>query len=332
MTHTKPLFLTLGLVMLWQVATCQFYKNQGYWKKDRLELIGGLGAANFLGELGGRDRVGSDFIWDLETKQFKPAMTFGLRYTTSKSTKIRAQISYSVLAGDDALTTEKFRSNRNINFRSRSWEAAGIFEVILRKVRPGHQYNLTGLKGQKPRAANFYAFAGLGILKYNPQGFLDNEWYDLQPLGTEGQNFSDGADPYSLYSLVIPMGIGYRWRTINDNIMMGIEIGHRLTFSDYIDDVSTVYYDPAQLGNQPGFTEFDNLLAQYFGDPSLGYYIDEEGTQVALPGATNPGEQRGDSEDNDAYLFAQVTMSYKIAKRVYRKKVSLKKKGRKVVF
>ncbi|MDA0714722.1 MAG: hypothetical protein O3B83_05585, partial [Bacteroidetes bacterium] len=112
MTHTKPLFLTLGLVMLWQVATCQFYKNQGYWKKDRLELIGGLGAANFLGELGGRDRVGSDFIWDLETKQFKPAMTFGLRYTTSKSTKIRAQISYSVLAGDDALTTEKFRSNR----------------------------------------------------------------------------------------------------------------------------------------------------------------------------------------------------------------------------
>jgi hypothetical protein len=107
-------------------------------------------------------------------------------------------------------------------------------------------------------------------------------------------------------------------------------IAHRLTFSDYIDDVSTVYYDNAKLADQPGFTTEENLLAAYFADPSLGYYV-EDGNTVPL-NSTGTGTQRGDSEDNDAYLFAQVTMSYKLGKSVYRKKSSAKRKGRKVVF
>ena len=321
--------LILIVLLVWQESEAQFYKNQGYWRKNRTQLIGGLGASNFLGELGGRNQIGSDFIWDLEMKQFKPALTIGIKYAVTNKVAIRGQLSYAMLAGDDALTAEMFRSNRNINFRSHAWELAGVCEVIMHQVRPGHKYNLTGVKGTKPRAANIYAFAGIGLLKFNPQGYQDGNWYNLKPLGTEGQNLG-GAESYSLYTIVIPMGLGCRWQLKSQNVMVGFEIGHRLTFSDYIDDVSTVYYDNAKLADQPGFTTEENLLAAYFADPSLGYYV-EDGNTFPL-NSTGTGTQRGDSEDNDAYLFAQVTMSYKLGKSVYRKKSSAKRKGRKVVF
>lgn len=323
--------LFLILLIIWQDSDAQFYKNQGYWRKNRIELIGGIGAANFLGELGGRNQIGSNFIWDLEMKEFKPALTFGIKYAVTRKVNIRGQLSYASLSGDDGLTEEMFRSNRNINFRSRSFEAAVIGELILHQVRPGHKYNLTGVRGTKPRAANIYLFAGVGLLKFNPQGYLDGTWYDLKPFGTEGQNFKDGPAPYSLFTVVVPMGLGYRWQVGNPNLMVGIEIGHRITFSDYIDDVSTVYYDNAALADQPGFTVEDNFLAAYFADPSLGYYINAEGQQEPL-NSTYTGAQRGDETDNDSYLFAQATLSYKIAKNLYRKKSSGKKKGRKVVF
>lgn len=329
---------TLNLVILCllfsivgQEVAAQFYRNQGYWKKNRWEFIGGIGASNFLGELGGRDQVGSDFIWDLETKEFKPALSAGIRYTTSRSTNVRLQASYAVLAGDDALTSEKFRFNRNLHFRSRVIEVAGIFEYTFYKVRAGHKYNLTGVKGQKPRAANFYAFLGVGGLYFNPQGNVDGTWYDLKPLGTEGQNFRDGADPYSKITMVVPMGIGYRWRLAMDGLMVGVEIGHRMTFTDYIDDVSTVYYDQADLINQSGLDPLENQLAAYFGNPSHGYYIGENGEEIPLE-STFTGAQRGDPDDNDAYLFVQATVNYKLSKKTYRKKRFSTKKGKRIVF
>jgi len=331
MKLTQKTVLFLSLLFIWQGADAQFYKNQGYWRKNRTELIFGIGAANFLGELGGRNQIGSNFIWDLEMKKFKPAITLGLKYAITRKINFRAQVSYAVLSGDDALTTEKFRSNRNINFRSRTWEGAGIFELVLHQVRPGHRYNLAGVKGTKPKAAHIYAFAGIGAIKFNPQGYFEGTWYDLKPLGTEGQNYRDGAKPYSLWTVVIPLGIGYRWQIANPNLMVGIEIGHRLTFSDYIDDASTIYYDNAAIGSQPGLSASDNILAAHFADPSLGYFIDPEGNQAPL-NSTFTGAQRGDDTDNDAYLFAQITASYKLSKKVYRNKSSTKRKGRKVVF
>lgn len=309
----------------------QYFKNQGYWRKYRWQLTAGLGASNFLGELGGRDQIGTDFIWDLDTQVFKPAFSLGARYITSRRTAVRMSLSYATVSGDDALTTEKFRSNRNLNFRSRIYEAAGIFEFMFYEVRPGHRYNLAGVKGKKPKAANFYVFAGLGVTRFNPQGKVDDQWYDLQPLGTEGQNFNDGPEPYSLWTLVIPMGLGYRWLLVSPNVQLGLEIGHRMTFTDYMDDASTVYYDNASLGNQPDLSAQDNLLASYFGDPSLGYFIDDEGNQVPL-NSTPTRAQRGDATDNDAYLFVQATLSYRLTQTPYRRRKAPKKRGKRIVF
>jgi hypothetical protein len=324
------LLASIVMLLLGQDIAAQYYRNQGYWKKDRFSIIGGVGASNFLGELGGRDQIGSDFIWDLETKQFKPALTLGLRYVTSSNTAVRAQFSFAQIGGDDALTQEPFRYNRNLHFQSNLYEVAGLFEYVFYRVRPGHKYNLTGVKGQKPKAASLYAFGGIAGIHFNPKAKLDNEWYELQPLGTEGQNIK-GEGPYSLYSIALPFGIGYRWRIAKDALMIGVEIGHRITFTDYMDDVSTVYFDQNQLGDQEGFDAEQNLLALYFGDPSRGYYLGENGEQINL-NSTFTGAQRGDPDDNDAYLFAQATLQYTIGKKPYRRKKFSTKKGKRIVF
>jgi hypothetical protein len=311
----------------------QYYRNQGYWRKSRLQFALGVGTSNFLGELGGRDRVGSDFIWDLETKQFKPAFSVGMRYFIKPKLALRFQGSYAVLSGDDALTEERFRSNRNLHFKSPLYEVSLILEANIHTVRPGHRYNLSGVRGKKPRAANIYAFAGIGGIHFNPKGLYINGgqevWEPLRPLGTEGQNvdLNDDNEPYSQYSIVIPMGIGYRTK-MKGPMMLGIEIGHRMTFTDYIDDVSTSYYGTRQqLNNDPNVSP----LAAYFSDPSLQYYIDESGETVPEI-ISYEGEQRGDETDNDAFLFAQLTMSYKFSSKPYRKRRPSKKKGRRVVF
>jgi hypothetical protein len=325
------IILCLVFSFIGQEIAAQYYRNQGYWKKDRTSLIGGIGAANFLGELGGRDQVGSDFIWDLETKVFKPALTIGLRYNTSRNTALRAQLSYAVLAGDDALTSEKFRSNRNLHFRSALFELSVIGEYVFYTMRPGHRYNLAGVRGMKPKAANIYAFLGVAGIRFNPQAKLGETWYDLQPLGTEGQNLEGEGNGYSRFSVSVPLGVGYRWRVANDDMMLGVEIGHRITFTDYIDDVSTVYYDQEELSNQPDLSPEDNLFAAYFADPSLGYYIDENGEQAPL-NSTATGAQRGDDTDNDAFLFIQATVQYKLGKKQYKRRRFTTKKGKRIVF
>ncbi|NNK81102.1 MAG: hypothetical protein HKO93_06365, partial [Flavobacteriales bacterium] len=125
--------ITFSLVMLMIGGTLksQYYRNQAYWKKDRFSFIAGVGGSNFLGELGGRDQIGSDFIWDIETKAFKPALSVGIKYVTGRNSSVRAQFSYAVIAGDDALTQETFRFNRNLHFRSNVLEFSVIGEYVL---------------------------------------------------------------------------------------------------------------------------------------------------------------------------------------------------------
>ncbi len=327
----KILVICLVFSFLGEELSAQYYRNQGYWKKYRSQLSVGFGASNFLGELGGRDQIGSDFIWDLETKVFKPAISIGYRYHLSANSAINTQFSYAVLSGDDALTKEPFRFNRNLHFRSNVLEISSVVEYVIVNLRPGHRYDLEGVKGQRPRASSFFAFAGLGAMKFNPQGKVGTTWYDLKPFGTEGQNFRNGPDPYSLYGLVVPLGIGYRYRPSNEHYFIGLTIGHRITFTDYMDDVSTIYYDNEAIGSQAGLSPEENLLAQYFADPSRGYYIDENGEQVEL-NSTGTGYQRGDETDNDAYLFAQLTFSYAFHKQPYKRVYKKAKRGKRIVF
>ena len=111
------------------------------WKKHRVEWSGGLGASNFLGDLGGRDRVGSDFIYDLEpTKTNFAAYVQSLIYIGRK-VGLRSNITYAKVSADDKLTKEPFRNNRNLNFQSHHLGGICVLELQLKKERRGNIYS-----------------------------------------------------------------------------------------------------------------------------------------------------------------------------------------------
>ena len=75
---------------------------------------------------------------------------------------------------------------------------------------------------------------------------------------------------------------------------------HRFTFTDYIDDVSTVYYPRGILASEVG------PEAAYFSNPQLGNLWN---------GVTAPGQQRGDPTDNDGYMFLTASLYIKLESR-----------------
>jgi hypothetical protein len=290
-----PLMLLMGGLAPF-ASQGQYFRQSTYWKTHRQEITVGLGITNFLGELGGRDQIGSPFLWDLEISQTRPGVSLGYRYYTRRQQALRLNFAYGILAGNDNLTNEPFRRNRNLSFKSDVFEAAAIYEFHLYREELGHVYDLRGVKGTKSSRVGFYVFAGIGGFYFDPKAQFNNQWVRLKPLGTEGQGLEGGAEEYSNFGLVIPMGVGIR-KALSKQWSVGLEAQYTKTFTDYVDDVSTNYFFDAENIHPQG------PIADYLADPSLG-------TPGILP--TRRGMQRGDPEDNDAYLFLRFHVHYKM--------------------
>ena len=95
----------------------------------------------------------------------------------------------------------------------------------------------------------------------------------LQPLGTEGQQVSGKfpdrhyPKPYKRTQLSIPMGAGINYK-VNRQINLGYEIGWRKTFTDYLDDVSGRYANPADLGQTVVNGKVVDSQTSFLADPS----------------------------------------------------------------
>ena len=275
------------------------------WRRNRKEFLFGAGATNFLGDLGGANQIGTNGLKDFEFPCIRPDFIVGYRYRTTRETSIKANLIYATLAGDDKLTTEMFRSNRNANFKSPTIELSGQFEYTIVREKPGHIYNLKGVRGWRYIQVTSYLFAGAGVLWFNPKGkgYPENsdKWYNLRPLTTEGQGLVPSRKKYSQFQFVIPVGIGFKF-ALSKEWSVGIEYGMRKTFTDYIDDVSKTYFDPATLMQKKG------PVAVYFANPSPT----ANGPDLEWQYVTSAGQQRGDPRDKDSYMNAFISFYYKI--------------------
>ncbi len=307
------------LVIFPIVASAQYKKNKNSKKRYRTrtsssfakrkrprpEFIIGIGASNFLGELGGANEVGTFFVKDLEFKATKPSAQIGYRYKGSNRFAYKIGIYYQLLSGADNLTQEPYRNNRNLSFRSHVLELSGQLEFFFTKEQQGQRYNIKNAKGMKSYNFQAYGFVGIGAFYFNPQAKYGANWVDLQPLGTEGQGLPGAKSKYSLVSVCIPYGLGVK-DAINKEWSIGLEIGIRKTFTDYIDDVSGVYYDNTALRAARG-----NVAAD-LADPSLQNYPAEYGGNSSGSHQTLQGQQRGQSNHKDSYMFINLTAAYKI--------------------
>ncbi|MCC6938325.1 MAG: hypothetical protein IT226_08900 [Flavobacteriales bacterium] len=310
------LALALGLLAIGPVSA-QYFRQSNYWKTHRQEVEFGLGISNFLGELGGRNQIGSPFVWDLELSQTRPAASLAYRYYLARQQSLRLRLTYGVLAGNDNLTTEPFRHNRNLNFKSDVVELSLVYELHLYREELGHIYDLRGVKGTKSGRVGLYFFGGVGAFYFDPRAQFNNAWVRLKPLHTEGQGLPGGAEDYNNIQVCIPMGVGIR-RALTKQWSAGLELQYTKTFTDYIDDESTKYYDNAAILAANGD------IAAFLADPSLN----------ELPwDATGTNAQRGDETDLDAYLFLKFTADWKMYKyKSGSKKYRARIRRQKIVF
>ena len=255
--------------------------------KTQLELISGLGGTNFLGDLGGADKIGKDnSLRDLDFSSSDIGISSGIRLRFHPFIACSSLLNIGFVRGNDSKTSEPVRNNRNLHFRSPIINWSQRIECILvsnERNRP---------RGFYEHFNQIYVFSGLGIVYFNPKAKLYGSWVPLRPLRTEGQGLPGGAKKYSRVTLTIPLGIGIR-TSINREWKIGIEATYVKTFSDYIDDVHGTYYDPGILNEVVGPN------SAYLSNPAKN------------PSAFNPGSKRGDKQ-KDALFYMNVTIYYTI--------------------
>ena len=205
-----------------------------------------------------------------------------LRQNFDRRFSFKSSILYTNIYADDRDSKDQVNLNRNLHFRSNIIEISGQVEFNFLAYETGNS-----LYPFSP-----FVFTGISIFNYNPQAEAsDGQWYDLQPLGTEGQETTlrPYLKKYSLTQFSIPFGGGIKV-SVNKNFNLILEYGIRKTFTDYIDDVSTTY------AGIP--TEFNNLAIEL--------------ADRSLDGPKQAGEERGISTNNDWYSFTGITFSFKI--------------------
>ncbi|MBL0341060.1 MAG: outer membrane beta-barrel protein [Bacteroidetes bacterium] len=183
---------------------------------------------------------------DLSDKSYiPPSETIKFFYGADISVMLVDRLDFSAryikgsVAGDDALSVEKDNKSRNQSFNSKITEVSSTLRL-----------RLFGLRSNK--VINPFMMVGLGYFWFNPQAELNGITYDLQPIGTEGQYISGGgyATPYKLKSSSLTLGFGAFFR-LADNFALRVEVAPQLTFTDYLDDTSTIYPDSTQLAATP---------------------------------------------------------------------------------
>jgi hypothetical protein len=261
------------------------FNSQQNWSLNKKELIFGIGAMSYLGDLGGLDRVGTDFSpADLDLRATSLGGLFGFRYRFAPKFATTTQISGGLIRGSDNLTNEIIRKSRNLSFRSPIVAISQRLEWIFYSYEQfGARYRIPGVNGRKDKNNQAYIFGGIGATYFNPQAQLNGSWVNLRDMHTEGQGLVGGPKQYGYVTAIVPMGIGFRFG-LDKVWRLGLEISYTKTFSDYLDDVSTVYYNK------------DDIESTYGTDAA---YLSNPSTQNQT--WFSEGQQRGDKQ-KDSYI------------------------------
>lgn len=236
---------------------------------------------NEIGLIGGT----SYYLGDLNNSHFNtPQIGGGLVFRRNIDRRFAykaAAIVCSLQADDRNNKKDPIAQDRGLHFKSHLYEFSAQIEFNFLPYEIGNPlYTWTP-----------FLFTGGAGFYFNPIAETSTgQWVYLQELGTEGQGTPDfpEREKYSLVQFAVPMGGGLKI-SIGESTNIILEYGIRKLFTDYLDDVSKTY--PGATVMQPY-----GQLAQEMSDPTNNHIRDE---------------QRGDSQDNDWYSFAGITISIK---------------------
>lgn len=299
-----PIVRTMAFATVLFLFTQKTQAQALTFSNGKVEVGLGLGPSFFLGDLGGQRGIGQPFIKDLNIPLTKLSKGLYLNLYPAEWLGFRLSLNHMMVEGDDAEIDSKggreiSRLRRNLYFKSDITEAYVAMELYPTVFI--EQYD--GLQGKiRP-----YALIGIGGFHFNPKGYYigsngQKTLVELKPLRLEGQGMAEypNKKEYSLYQMEVPMGFGFKYY-LKENMYVGLEVLHRKTFTDYVDDVSTTYIDPIY---------FDQYLTaeQATWARQLHYR-----TPLYEP-TTRPfiGYQRGDPKDNDAFFTSVLRFGWRL--------------------
>jgi hypothetical protein len=274
------------------------------------ELGVSVGPSNFLGDLGGNQGKGQMFIKDnnFELTKLMPGIYFSV--IPNHFVSFHAAFNFGRLEGDDNVIDrkgglEEARSDRNQHFKSRIQEfivTGQFYPTVFLEQDPDDVWH-------KFRP---YGLVGVGVFHFNPQAqYIDANgratWVDLKPLRTEGQGMPNypNRKEYSLTQINVPYGFGVKY-FFNENVNISFEICNRMTFTDYIDDVSTTYVSEQDFYDYFGAGSATADIARQMANKAQwangGTYLPSYG----------PGDKRGNPNLNDAYYSTVVKLGFRI--------------------
>lgn len=255
-----------SLLAVLLICASIYAESQSFYsiRRDRhLILHGGMGTSSYFGELNNP----GDYI------DAKPNINVGAQYFLKPRINVRADLTWFQLSGSDEEADES-RKPRNLSFRSNNFELTATGAFYLFPI---------GTRFYQRPLFNVYGFAGVGYLFFNPAARLDGEWHALQPLKTEGVS-------YSRSQIVLPYGLGMRLR-VGPFFNLALEGGYRTTFTDYLDDVSTVHQDKTT-----------------WTDP-IAIALSDRGPEIGMEPRA-PGSIRGNPDSNDGYFILNAKIEY----------------------
>lgn len=303
----KPLYVISFVIILLNtnVVDAQYgFKDRRDWARNKKELIINGGTTHFLGDLGGKDEVGSqNSLRDIDFVSTRFNLGVGYRFRFHPFFATTSYGSFGLLGADDKNTTEPARNGRNLHFRSPYVNIEQRFEVIFWSLE--RNFAAKAMSSGKPTNIQIYGSIGAGVMWFNPQAKYEGSWVNLRSLGTEGQGLEGGPKKYLPITATIPISLGFR-TAITQMWRIGIEMSLYKTFSNYIDDVGGFYYDANAIAAANG------PAAGYLSNPAL------------KPTDYQPGDIRGKADD-DAYVVLNISAAKNLTYSGYKGRTKVRK-------
>ena len=272
------------LILFFLLATANFTNAQRY----NLGFGIRAGASNFLGDIGSGD-LARGFVYNMELRDTRWAGGLFSRYRFHPIFAVQGSFDYCRIQGMDSNSDNRARRGRNLEFFNDVFHLNGKFEVYPQILSVSD----VGYRGRYRTDYQTYFFAGLGGIFHNPKTNYNGQKVKLRPLMTEGVN-------YSRIVLTVPFGGGFFF-THKKIHRFGFEYAWNWTFTDYLDDISTQYADPASMSSDPLAAEVANRWIGVGDVPGEIQY--------------GPGSPRGDPTDRDNFMTVTISYSYLIRTR-----------------
>jgi hypothetical protein len=236
-----------------------------------------LGGAQYFGDL--NNQYGFKYV--------RPAGGAFVRLHLNPYIALRGSVSYTKIGYDDKFNNNPYQQKRNLSFRNDIVELAIQTELNFVRFETGNpEHRFTP-----------YLTGGIGVLYHSPYVIYQDQKYFLRPLGTEGQNTETYSNrKYSHFAACVPVGAGFKY-WIRPGFNLGFEVADRITFTDYLDDVSTTYVGDNLFSNDPQLANAAFNLQDRSGE--------QGGEKLG-----RAGKQRGNNHTVDQYMYFIFKLSF----------------------